>query len=362
MKLLSPAAMAATLIMLALSVALAACRKDENPARPYETLQPQTPHGLALTAEENQSFSGRQEQLDVARKAFLEASAALDNLAPVAGAGAGTELDAQVATAKARAQKALADWHGLIKPIRAANIGYAWEGRHGELLYCRGNGDGAAHIVRQGDTLEILKPDAYGVPRFIGLVRRTGEYIRIGRFRPEAPSIENAPFFWGAKNAYGEPDALSERSPIACADPGRPTRPDGALGWLFPTREGHFICVPKDCPPIANVVWVVAEGRGFRLVHSGPEYTGDYAVIDGNGMITFHTPFKEFASEDWSGATWNIYDQKRTWRTIYKQRDGIAFDADALAWELLPAGLERSRKTWIGPDGAISIEADPAID
>jgi len=229
-------------------------------------------------------------------------------------------------------------------------IGYVWEGRRGELLYCAKNALGAVSIVRNGENLELLKSDKDGVPHFIGIVRKSGEYIK--SLREDGVNTDFAPYFWNSFAEDGTPAALSKDSPVLTSKSIRPARPRKALGWLFPTSDGGFVCVPETIAPIENVLWLVRNKEGLDMVHSGPDYEGFYARVSPDCVVRFDRPFDDSTTTDWSDATWKILDEN----------NAPKFDATVLAGWVLPERLEVGLKTWISERGILSMEGPTVTD
>jgi hypothetical protein len=305
-------------------------------------------HSQVLSEDELRSLEERQERLKTVWTAFVRAAKSHEAYTQTPREKS-TSDEASYEKLTAAAQHAIEDWHSIIRPIRESTIGYAWEGRRGELLYCAKNTSSAVSIVRNGENLELLKSDKDSVPHFIGLVRKSGEYIKINRFREDGVNMDIAPYFWNSFAEDGTPTALSKQSQVLTSSSTRPKRPWKSLGWLFPTSDGDFVCVAEAIEPIGNVLWVVKNWNGFDIVHSGPDYKGNYARISGDCAIRFDKPFETNVATDWSDATWKILSHN----------DAPAFDADALSGYILPARLEGMLKTRIGDGGVISFQFPP---
>jgi hypothetical protein len=67
----------------------------------------------------------------------------------------------------------------------------------------------------------------------------------------------------------------------------RPAPPE-ALGWAVLLLE-DCVFVPSDqANRPENVLWMIPDGGGLKLVHSGPVRKGTYATIDANRKVVIH--------------------------------------------------------------------------
>lgn len=264
--------------------------------------RPQRAHSLKLTVDEISSLENRQTMIRRSREAFLRTSGEWQTSIPTTAQEMG-DAAVQDKGKEQVARFSAVDWYSVIKPLRDATIGYVWEGRHGEFMYCPKDIPGSIRVVRNDGGLELLKTDENGVPVFTGIVRNTGEYIPFNNFREKGTRLDNTPFYWTNTEKSGALSALQKDSPVLCAKPGNSKRPRGALGWLFPTKDGDFVVAGPNIEPIENVVWVVRKKRGMELKHSGPEHSGLYARISKDGLVSFDVPFGDAINTDWSNAT-----------------------------------------------------------
>lgn len=313
--------------------------------------RPQKAHNLELSVDEINDLENRQATIRRSSEAFLRASGEWQTSIPTTAQKKGDDAVQDKGKEQA-ARTSSVDWYSVIKPIRDATIGYVWEGRHGEFMYCFTDIPGSIRIVRNDGGLELLKTDENGVPVFIGIVRNTGEYIPFNNFREKGTRVDNTPFYWNTTEKSGALSALQKDSPVLCAKPGTSKRPRGALGWLFPTKDGHFVVAGPSIEPIENVVWVVRISGGMKLKHSGPDHSGLYARISQDGVVSFEVPFGDAINTDWSNATWNILDENQS----------PTFDTSALTGNIIPARLELSGKMWISERGWISQEGPVITD
>lgn len=330
------------LCMTTLSVAFA---EEVTQRRPQKT------HNLKLTVDDISALENRQATIQSAGEAFLRASGEWQASIPTTAQEKG-DAAVQDKGKEQAARSSAVDWYSVIKPIRDATIGYVWEGRHGEFMYCPKDIPGSIRIVRNDGGLELLKTDENGVLVFIGIVRNTGEYIPFNTFRDKGTRLDNTPFYWNSTEKSGALSALQKDSPILCAKPGNSKRPRGTMGWLFPTKDGHFVVAGPNVEPIENVVWVVRKKRGMELKHSGPEHSGLYARISKYGVVSFEIPFGDAINTDWSNATWNILDESQA----------PTFDESALTGNIIPARLELPLKMWISERGTVSRPGPETID
>ena len=313
--------------------------------------RPQTAHGLKLTVDEISSLENRQAIFQSATEAFLRASGEWQASIPTTAQEKGDETVQDKGKEQA-ARTSAVDWYSVIKPIRDATIGFAWEGRHGEFMYCPKDIPGSIRIVRNDGGLELLKTDENGFPVFIGIVRNTGEYIPFNNFREKGTRLDNTPFYWNNTEKSGALIALQKDSPVLCAKPGTSKRPKGALGWLFPTKDGHFVVAGPNIEPIENVVWVVRNRGGMKLKHSGPDHSGLYARVSQDGVVSFEVPFGDAINIDWSNATWNIVDESNV----------PTFNPSALKGNMIPARLELPTRMTISEDGWVSTDGPVVSD
>jgi hypothetical protein len=182
---------------------------------------------------------------------------------------------------------------------------------------------------------------------FYGKVRANGQCVLTDRYR-SGGDVSRAPYTWPWTDNDGGFVAPGPHSPIATSDHARPVRPSGTVGWLFPTRNNEFVCVSPQVQPIADCLWVVENGRGLGIVHSGPSQSGFYARVHENGRIQFGTPMLGSGSRDWTDATWKILNRK----------DNPGYDAAALGRNrfVLSERLGLPYKVWLNDGKRISIE------
>jgi len=342
----------AYLALVLASGILHGCQHNPNSTAGESSGGPQNGSRTQLSDEEFELLESRQTHFVAAGSAFVEAAAAWEAKALTAGNQSTSDAGRDSMPRESMNGMTLG-WMTVLRDIENSAIGYAWEGRHGELLYCSGRSTGAVRITRNGEELELLKPDANGIPTFIGVVRESGDYIPITRFRSSMTSVKNAPKHWGSSQTGRDLKALEPDSPILCAKRSKPVRPRGALGWLFPTSDGDLVCAPENIDPIENVLWVVPNGTGLDIVHSGPEYRGYYARVSPDCKVTFQVPFKSSANTDWSEAIWHIVDRSQQ----------PAFHASALSGHVLPARLEDPNNTLrINSEGTLTLLVPPIAD
>ena len=333
------------LLTLVMSGVLQACQNHPSPL--VEGAGAAARQGDAiteLTNEEIVDLESRQANLIDLRKAFLDATEPQRRRLALPDADVEGDLEAAL---ESRSDDDTRSWLALRKTLVDSTIGYAWEGRQGELLLCEGKKYGRIRIIRSNDRLELLEPDTDGIFRFVGIVRRTGEYLPLKRFRGEVGglNLSNAPNHWGIIEKGDIIDFRIKESQILCAVKSKSERPIGALGWLFPTRDGVFVCAPAELEPVQNIVWVIQNGRGIDLVHSGEEFKGYYAQVSPEGRIVFRTRFNDFPKVNNPEAKWQISDF-----------DGRpVFNATALAGSVLSSDLEYGEVLRISESGELSI-------
>ena len=338
--------------MLATSHLLNGCQTDRNPIAGASLGGEPELSRTQLTDEEFASLESRQRRFIAAGSAFVEAAAKWEANALTAG-NQGTSDRSEDPMPKETVDGLTLDWMTMLRTIQGSTIGYAWEGRSGEFLFSPFGGTGAVRVIRNGEELELLKPDANGIPRFIGVVRKTGEYIPITRFRKGMPKLENAPKFWTDPDMDSGLKALQSDSPILCGKRSGPKRLSGALGWLFPTSDGILVCASENVDPIENVLWIVQNGEGLDILHSGPEYSGYYARVSPDCAIKFQVPFRDSPNTDWSSASWRVLDHN----------GHPTFNMSALSGQVLPARLEDPNIIyWINSDETLSLEVPPLVD
>lgn len=241
-----------------------------------------------------------------------------------------------------------------LRPLDERTLGYVHVGRHGELLYAKSETTpGRIRIIRTDEGLELMTIDVGDYRWFYGKVRENGQCVLTDRYR-SGLDVSSAPYTWPWTDKDGGFVAPGPDSPIATSDPTEPVRPSNAVGWLFPTRFNELVCVSPELKPILDCLWVVENGSGLDIVHSGPTQSGLYARVHGDGRIQFETPLLGTGNRDWTDTTWKILDNN----------DNPAYDAVALARNqfVLPERLGLEYKVWTNNGGNISIEAKPIID
>lgn len=142
-------------------------------------------------------------------------------------------------------------------------------------------------LVPEGDTLEILGSSGvrYGV-----IDRKCN--ITLEKAVEDDFHIKPAlcPKRWPFKDKKSrKPSAIfPRRMEVLCEKTGKATSntwPPNAMGWMLLGAKDYLIVPGKDTQAPQNVLWVMRNGKGFNLVHSGPEGQGVYLQVDEDQRI-----------------------------------------------------------------------------
>lgn len=232
-----------------------------------------------------------------------------------------------------------------IRQISSRTIGFAFEGRWGELIWCDPTSTAAGNalrIVRAEEGLEIVQLNSRSAPYTYATVDENGTY-RAGEKSQLNLDLSRAPKVWSLEKSEEGFSALQKLSPVLSSESKDLKRPANALGWLFITRHSQFVCVSMDTKPSQDIIWVVQNGEGLDLIHSGPSNSGAYARVGSDGAIEFHEPFVGSLNRDWSGAVWKIENEA-----------GLPAFTDHI--HVLPDRLELPYQVTVRAGGRISVE------
>lgn len=224
-------------------------------------------------------------------------------------------------------------------------IGFAFEGRWGELIWCDPTSTAATdalRIVRAEEGLEIVQLNSKSVPYTYATIDENGMYSVDVKTQHNL-NLSRAPKVWILEKSEDGFGALQKLSPVLSSASKDLKRPANALGWLFITRHSQFVCVSMDTKPSQDIIWVVQNGEGLDFIHSGPSNSGAYARVGPDGTIQFDEPFVGALNRDWSSAVWKIENEA-----------GLPAFTDHI--HVLPDRLELPYQVTVRAGGRISVE------
>jgi len=194
-------------------------------------------------------------------------------------------------------------------------IGWALLGANGEILSLGCSPETvtstALYVASTGTGLEIIPRYPLGPP--YAVVDENGKLT----LRAEPPSgvYDTSQFAkWPRKYRKGSftmPPKGTLLWPSGGNLKAKLVRPANCIGWMFLTKDGEFVGLPKGTKPFCNVLWVVRRGDGgLDFVHSGPAKTGTYMTVSKDRKVRYFgtiPPAENTECEE----VWPFLDEKR---------------------------------------------------